>query len=235
MSLAAVFLDLGNTLLTERPARADLYAEEARRVGLTIGSAEMHALMARAHGALPREIGSAFRYSDAWFRAFQRRIFVDDLGLEESRFDGLSARLFARFEDARSFVLYPGARELLAGLRAHGLKVGLVSNWSERLPRLLRALELAPAFDFVLCSAELRLEKPERAIFDAALRRAGAPAECCLHAGDHVDRDARGALDAGIPAVLVDHAGRFGPAERALCPVVSNLGELRDLILERVA
>jgi len=235
MPLAAVFLDLGNTLLTERPGRAEVYAEEARSSGLTMGSAEMRTLMARAHDALPREIGGAFRYSDAWFRAFQRRIFVDDLGLDESRFDGLSARLFARFEDARSFVLYPGARELLADLRAHGLMVGLVSNWSERLPRLLRALELAPAFDFVLCSATLRLEKPERAIFDAAVRRAGAPAARCLHAGDHVDRDARGALAAGIPAVLVDHEGRFGAAERALCPVVSNLGALRDLILERVA
>jgi hypothetical protein len=56
-----------------------------------------------------------------------------------------------------------------------------------------------------------------------------------LHAGDHVERDARGALGAGIPAVLVDHEGRFGAAERALCPVVGSLGALRDLILERVA
>ena len=39
MPLAAVFLDLGNTLLTERPARAELYAEEARRFDLSIGSA----------------------------------------------------------------------------------------------------------------------------------------------------------------------------------------------------
>ena len=83
--------------------------------------------------------------------------------------------------------------------------------------------------------AVLRLEKPERAIFDAAVRRAGVPAELCLHAGDKVDRDARGALAAGIPAVLVDHEGRFGAAERALCPVVSSLGALRDLILERIA
>lgn len=235
MSLAAVFLDLGNTLLTERPGRAALYAEEARRHGLEVGSAGMSTIMARTHAALPREIGRAFRYSDAWFRAFQRRIFVDELGLEESRLGGLSARLFARFEDARSFVLYPGARELLAELRACGLKVGLVSNWSERLPRLLEALELAPAFDFVLCSAELRLEKPERAIFEEALRHARAPAERCVHAGDHVDRDARGALGAGIPAVLVDHAGRLGAAERVLCPVVTSLGALQDLILERVA
>lgn len=235
MPLAAVFLDLGNTLLVERPSRAEIYSEEGRRAGLNAGEAEMRALMVRAHAAMPREIGAAFRYSDGWFRAFQRRIFVAELGLAEARFDELSARLFARFEDARSFVLYPGARELLEVLRAHGLVLGLISNWSARLPRLLRALALDQAFDFVLCSAELRLEKPERAIFEAALGRAAVPAARCLHAGDHVERDALGALGAGIPAVLVDHEGRLGEAERRLCPVVRSIAELQDLILERCA
>lgn len=235
MPLAAVFLDLGNTLLVERPSRAEMYAEEGRRAGLEVDAAGMRLLMTGAHAALPREIGLAFRYSDEWFRAFQRRIFVAELGLAEARFDELSARLFARFEDARSFVLHPGARELLEVLRARGLALGLISNWSTRLPRLLQALALERAFDFVLCSAELRLEKPERAIFEAALRRAAVPAVQCLHAGDHVERDALGALAAGIPAVLVDHGGRLGPAERQLCPVVGSLAELQDLILGRSA
>jgi putative hydrolase of the HAD superfamily len=235
MPLAAVFLDLGGTLLAERPARAELYAEEGRRYGLRVDAAEMKESMARAHAALPRELGNAFRYSDDWFRAFQRRIFVTELGLAEARFDELSARLFARFEDASSFVLYSGARECLAALRARGLVLGLISNWSARLPRLLRALELERAFDFVLCSAELRMEKPERAIFELALERAGAPAARCLHAGDQVERDALGALGAGLQAVLVDHEGRLDAAARALCPVVSDLAALRDLILERAA
>lgn len=235
MPLEAVFLDLGNTLITERGSRAAVYAEVGRLHGLSVTEGEMRACMQRAHQTLPRELDGAFRYSDAWFRAFQRRIFVEELGLARADFDALSAELFARFEDARTFVLYPGARELLAGLRARRLAVGLISNWSERLPRLLAALGLAPAFDFVLCSAVLRLEKPEQAMFEAALRRAGVPAGRCLHAGDHLERDARGALAAGIPAVLVDHAGELGAEERAVCPVVGSLAELLELILERAA
>ena len=235
MPLKSIFLDLGGTLVTERPGRAAIYAEEARRSGLRVGAEEMGTLMAGAHADMPRELDGAFRYSDDWFRAFQRRIFVKELGFEEARFDELSSRLFARFEDARSFSLYPGARELLDALRARGLTLGLISNWSARLPRLLRVLELDRSFDFVLCSAELRMEKPERAVFEAALGRAGAPPALCVHAGDSVERDARGALGAGIPAVLVDHEGRFGAAERALCPVVRDLAALRDLILERAA
>lgn len=235
MPLQAVFLDLGNTLVCERTSRAAVYAEEAAHAGLCVDALRMSACMQRAHAALPREFEGCFRYSDAWFRAFQRRIFLDELGLEPERFETLSARLFQRFEEARTFVLYPGARELLAALRARGLALGLISNWSERLPRLLEALALAPAFDFVLGSAELRLEKPEPAIFELALRRAGVPPERCLHAGDQLELDARGALAAGIPAVLVDHEGRLGDTARALCPVVGSLRALQDLILEGAA
>ena len=235
MALAAVFLDLGNTLLRERTSRAAIYAEEGCARGLAVSEDEMAACMSRAHAALPREVPGGFRYSDAWFRAFQWRIFVEDLGLERARFEPLSARLFERFESADTFVLHAGARELLAALREHGLKLGLVSNWSERLARLVEALGLASAFDFVLGSAEARLEKPERAYFEAALRHARAPASACLHAGDDLERDARGALGAGIRAVLVDHDGRLGAAERALCPVVGSLPELQDLILDEAA
>ena len=231
MPSTAVLLDLGGTLLTEVPSRSEIYAEEARAAGLVVSTAEMSASMAAAHSALPRELGGAFRYSDAWFRAFQRRILVEERGLDPARFEELSARLFARFESSATFRLRPGARELLHAVRRAGLTLGLVSNWSERLPRLLRALELDTAFDFVLGSASARLEKPERALFELAVARAGVPAARCLHAGDHPENDARGALRAGLSAVLVDHDGRMGAAERALCPVVGSLPELLDLIL----
>jgi putative hydrolase of the HAD superfamily len=231
MTLAAVFLDFGNTLARERSSRAAIYAEEARAAGLAVTEAEMTAAMARAHAALPREHDGAFRYSDAWFRAFQQRIFTAELGLDGARFEQLSARVFARFEDARTFFVRPGAHELLAALRARGLLTGLISNWSERLPRLLRALGLDSAFDVVLVSAVERCEKPERALFEAALRRVGVSAARCLHAGDQLEADVQGALRAGIGAVLVDHESRSGAAERALCPVVTSLHELQDLIL----
>lgn len=234
MPLTAVFLDLGNTLLMEQRSRSGLYAEEARHTGLAITEPEMQACMARAHARLPREVDGAFRYSDGWFRAFQRHIFVQELGLDPRNFSELSERLFARFEDPDSFLLYPGARELLLTLRQRGLAVGLISNWSARLARLLDVLALTASFDFVLGSADLRLEKPDPAIFRKALERAGVPPRLCLHAGDDVECDARGALGVGISPVLVDHRGQLGPAERALCPVVGSLGELQELILEQV-
>jgi putative hydrolase of the HAD superfamily len=235
MSLSAVFLDLGGTLLTERTSRAQIYAAEARAAGLAVSPAEMEALMAESHAALPRDLEGAFRYSDAWFRAFQQRIFVQRLGLAAEGLAPLSDRLFARFEDASTFVLYPGARDLPRTLRRHGLRVGLVTNWSARVQTLLNAVGLGDAFDFVLCSASARLEKPDPAIFAEAARRAGFPPGRCLHAGDREDKDARGALSAGLAAILVDHSPGAGERVGLPCRVARSLAQLEGIILERSA
>ena len=235
MPLSAAFLDLGNTLLSEHPGRPAIYTEAARAHGVTVDPARMAQLMAELHTQLPRELDGAYRYSDAWFRAFQRRLFVDELGLDARELPALSQELFARFEDPGTFVLYPGARELLESLRTRGLVLGLISNWSARLPRLLEALDLARSFDFVLGSASERLEKPDPELFRRALARAGVPAADALHAGDRIDRDVQGALAVGLQVLLVDHERKLEGSTNLPCPVVSSLFELRDRILERCA
>jgi FMN phosphatase YigB (HAD superfamily) len=50
--------------------------------------------------------------------------------------------------------------------------VGLISNWSPRLPKLLADLRISERVDFVLCSAIERAEKPDAALFERALARA---------------------------------------------------------------
>lgn len=232
MALKGVFIDAGNTLLDEMPSRAALYAEAAGRAGLRVAPQEMARLMDAAHEELPREIGRAFRYSDEWFEAYMRRIFQHELGLSEARLRPLQDELFARFSDPASFRLYPGAHELLEGLSELGLRVGVLSNWGPRLPLLLEGLGVAERIDFVLVSCLERCEKPEREIFERALRRAElAPGEA-LHAGDHLERDVAGARRAGIEGVLVDHAGKHA---QSAVPAVRSLTELLELVRERAA
>jgi len=235
MPLEAVFFDVGNTLIHEVPSRYAIYAHVARSHGREIDPDAMRRLMGRVHHELPDVVEGGYRYSDPWFRAFVRRIFGDELGLEAERVDQVTEELFARFEAAATFHLFPGAREVLAELRERGLVLGIVSNWSSRLPRLLRALELESAFDFVLCSADEGIEKPDRRIFQRAVERAGRlDPEACAHAGDDVDKDVRGAYRAGLTPFLVDHLGTVLAPEDAAAVRVRGLGELRDRILERL-
>ena len=226
MALRAVFLDVGNTLVREQPSRFEIYALCAQSHGLEVTTERMNALMRAAHRELPREIAGAWRYTERWFESYIERIFCSDLGLPRERLEPLSRELFARFADPRTFALFPGATELCEELHARGLVVGVVSNWSTRLPRLLADLGVSARTDFVLCSALERAEKPEEEIFRRALARAGVRADEALHAGDDLEKDFHGARRAGLRAVLVDHAG----ADRDAHPRVCSLPELGEWI-----
>ena len=83
----------------------------------------------------------------------------------------------------------------------------MVSNWDERLPKLLRDCGFDErALDAVVVSAEVLSDKPDGRIFDAALRRlAMSPEEAgaVAHVGDSVVNDVEGARAAGFGAALL--------------------------------
>jgi putative hydrolase of the HAD superfamily len=207
MSLDAVFLDVGNTLLYERPPRHVIYADAARARGLAVTDAGMLELMRAADRDLPQRVGGAYRYSDPWFRRFIERIFVERSGLERRALPALQDQLFARFDDPATFQLFDGTLEFLDALRDRGLKVGVISNWSERLPGVLERTGIGARLDLVLCSALEQAEKPDPALFHRALSRAQVPAERALHCGDHPLKDGL-AVQVGMRAVIVDHFKR---------------------------
>ncbi|MGH7581400.1 MAG: HAD family hydrolase [Gemmatimonadales bacterium] len=99
--------------------------------------------------------------------------------------------------------LAAGTREALDRLRAAGLRLGVVSNSDGRVEEALVAAGLRDCFDVVLDSALVGVEKPDPAIFRAALDALGvAPAEA-LYVGDLYDVDVAGARAAGMEAVLL--------------------------------
>jgi putative hydrolase of the HAD superfamily len=231
VAIKSVFLDAGGTLVVDRVSRGAVYAAAARGLGRSIDDAAMNAVLRRVLAEMPRTIDGAFRYSEAWFARANQRIFGRELGFDDAAARLAHEQLVARFGDAASFRAREGAPALLAALRERGLVVGVVSNWSERLERVLAGVGLRDGLDFVLASASERCEKPEREIFERALRRAGVAPTEALHAGDDVEKDVHGALNAGLRAVLVDDAREIEPCP---FPRVRNLVELRTWILERI-
>ena len=227
MSLHAVFIDVGNTLVYEKPSRFEIYAGAARRRGLEVEGAEMQRLMRRAHGELPSDLGGAYRYTDRWFERYFERIFHEYLDLPRRELPAVARELFGRFSEPDTFALFPGAIELLDRLRARGLKVGIVSNWSARLPQLMQTLGLASRVDVLMCSALERCEKPDAEIFRRALERAGVRPDQALHAGDHPLKDVAGARRVGMRSILVDHDAH---RDRSWTPRVRSLTELAELV-----
>ena len=96
----------------------------------------------------------------------------------------------------------PGAHELLASL-AQNHQLALISNHTNLIQlKKVVALDLQQYFQVILTSEEAGVEKPDRAIFDIALRSLGVPAPQALMVGDDLESDYQGARAAGLQAVL---------------------------------
>lgn len=97
--------------------------------------------------------------------------------------------------------LMPGAADMLAQLRARGIRTGVISNlgWSgEALKDRLQRLLPEHTFEFVIASSDYGVRKPDPLIFRAALSKAGLSPEEVWFCGDQIDADVLGAQAAGI-------------------------------------
>ncbi len=111
-------------------------------------------------------------------------------------------------------------RTALTRLRAAGLRLGVVSNSDGRVEAALEAAGLREYFDVVLDSALVGVEKPDPAIFHAALEALGVRPDEALYVGDLYEVDVVGARAAGMEAVLLCGAGQ---APDGRCRTVQSL------------
>ena len=117
------------------------------------------------------------------------------------------AELFETFARAEAWRLYPEVITTLDALAARGLRLGVISNWDERLPRLISALGLEAHFAALVVSQSVGVEKPHPAIFRAALERLGVSAAETVHVGDRRLEDVEGAEAAGFHALWLARSG----------------------------
>ena len=94
--------------------------------------------------------------------------------------------------------------QTLKMLKSKEWSTGVIANWSENLGKLIKDLGLAPSIGFVSSSAELRCEKPQRAIFERTLFRAGASADSCLYISSDFEQNISAALDSGLNAIWLN-------------------------------
>jgi 2-haloalkanoic acid dehalogenase type II len=133
---------------------------------------------------------------------------------------------------ARDFALRPGVRETLAELRARGLHLGMVSNIDDdQLDHLLEVAGVRGEFDSVLSSERAGACKPEPAIFEQALRRAGCAPHQAVFVGDSLFHDVGGANRLGLRSVLIWHREDREPPSDGPTPahVIRRFPELLEI------
>jgi putative hydrolase of the HAD superfamily len=126
----------------------------------------------------------------------------------------------------------PDTAEVLARLRAAGFVLGVVSNADVRVASFLEYAGLASAFDFVIDSTLVGVEKPDPRIFQLACERAGVTPAEAAHVGDVYEIDVVGARLAGVTPILFDPDDLLPAAD---CLRVRALAHLPDLLIAPVA
>jgi putative hydrolase of the HAD superfamily len=101
--------------------------------------------------------------------------------------------------------VHPQTPELLAALRAEGLRIGIVSNAFDPPPLLHEDLEregITPLVDVAVFSSEVGRRKPHPDIYRAALDALGVEPSRALFAGDRVREDIVGPSLIGMRTCL---------------------------------
>lgn len=99
----------------------------------------------------------------------------------------------------------PETIESLRTLRARGFKLGLISNCGKDEIAHWSDSPLAPFFDSTTFSCEVKLKKPDPAIYLLTARNLNLSPEQCLYIGNGGSSELKGAKDAGMAPVLLTY------------------------------
>ncbi|MDR2830839.1 MAG: TIGR02253 family HAD-type hydrolase [Methanobrevibacter sp.] len=126
------------------------------------------------------------------------------LGKENSMLVALGMITYhnVKFALLRSF---PKTTDILIYLKSKGYRLAIISNGLtiKQWEKLVR-LNLHNFFDEVITSEEVGFEKPNKYIYDEALKRMDCEAESSIMIGDKLNTDCIGAINAGMSSILVN-------------------------------
>jgi putative hydrolase of the HAD superfamily len=222
MQIKAVTFDVGGTLIEPWPSVGHIYAEVAARHGLRSLSADtLNARFRAAWKARPD-----FAHSRAAWAELVDEVFLDIApGLPSRTF---FPALYGRFAEADAWRIFEDVLPALDALASRGIKLGVISNWDERLRELLRNLQLDRHFEALAISYEIGFPKPSATIFGHAATKLGLPAWSILHVGDSLELDVAGARAAGFHALRIDRTAGQPDEMRSLAELPAKIEHWPD-------
>ncbi|XP_077459291.1 haloacid dehalogenase-like hydrolase domain-containing protein 3 isoform X2 [Stigmatopora argus] len=180
-----VLWDVKDTLLRVRSSVAEQYCDEARRMGLNLEPAE----------GLD---------GHSWWTEVVKATFSQCRVRDPVLLNEIARNLYQNFSNANNWELFPDSKSALESCSSLGLKMGVVSNFDNRLEAILRGCGLLSHFNFLLTSEAAGVKKPQVAIFEEACRKCGVLSTSIVHVGDHYTNDYLASRSAGIHGFLLD-------------------------------
>lgn len=142
-----------------------------------------------------------------WWKHIIAGTFQDSkFNINDKKLDAISKHLIDLYRTSNCWQQCFGTLGLLTYLRSKKVPLGIISNFDPRLTQTLQNTKLLPHFGFVITSYEVGFEKPDKRIFEEAMKASGIKdlkPEECLHIGDTPILDYFGAKNCGWNAILV--------------------------------
>ncbi len=125
--------------------------------------------------------------------------------------------------------LFPHTREILDLLLTKGYQLHLITNGFEAVQHnKLKHSGLANYFKQVITSEASNSLKPHKEIFDYAFYKTGAQSQNSIMIGDDIEADIKGAQNAGIDQVYVNHINQ--PNRINATHTIYSLKELENIL-----
>jgi len=145
--------------------------------------------------------------------------------------DDLAMRLANRFTSYREEAMYvfPGAHDAIDALKAHGVKLALVTNGAAETQRAkVERFELTHRFDHIQIEGEHGFGKPEERAYLHAMQALGVTAQETWMIGDNLEWEVEAPQRLGIYAIWIDVHGDGLPPASAIKPdrIIRSLTEL---------
>jgi HAD superfamily hydrolase (TIGR01662 family) len=205
MDIKAVLFDLDFTLAKPGPDLGpEGYQRLGRRFGLELDPSKYKEARAKAVEGLRKH--PDFRHDEEIWVAFTERI-IRGMGGDSDRAAECALEMTRAWEHAQNFDLFDDVPPVLAELRRHALKLGIVSNTGRDVDEFLAHHKLD--VDAALSSKVHGKVKPHPTIFQAVLERLRVEPEHAAMVGDSPEDDLEGARALGMAAFLVDREGLY--------------------------
>jgi HAD superfamily hydrolase (TIGR01549 family) len=213
--ITTVFFDFGGTLCDYYPSNAEIWSKIAARLGYQIppDDSRIHQGMKNMTQAYQRLDISFGQLTANQLHTLNCQV-LNAMGIDGSGTQDTIAAEFLAREKAGLYTLYPDIPQTLHALKQKGIKMGLISNVGQELAitrrPFLKENGILHFFDTIIFSVEVGVVKPEKAIFDLALREIGeGNPSSTMHVGDSPIEDVKGARNAGLIPILFDSLDFF--------------------------
>ncbi|MDI6916205.1 MAG: HAD-IA family hydrolase [Thermoplasmatales archaeon] len=126
--------------------------------------------------------------------------------------------------------LYPGAVEVLSWVKKNSFHLGMISDIdSDYLYNQLKALNIKNIFDSITTSEEVGYRKPDKRIFNTALKKAECTGNESIYVGDKIDRDIAGGKNVGMKTIFFSDSHTNSATEGFSVRILRGNSMLRSL------